>query len=226
MNKLLLIFALAASAYGSTLTYTTTCMPFSRPVVVVTNGGCFGSSVSLTSNETVFDLTFIMLPAYPPPCRNYLFNQGCGSTSMVASFSDDIYFSETGFASFYLTEVAFFPGGLPSGFPFGYIDGQLWATTVIRIPVGPDLPVQIAFSADWMGQCCIDGGDDASVEFDITKIQFTDSNGNVSPSTYDTASGLTYPVIGGVLVPEPASVLLCALGFGILAVLRRRLASA
>lgn len=234
MKKLILAFALIVAAsistYGSTLTATTTCTPFSGPAVVVNGpGACAGGSFSLTALSSGFDASFNLFPgAYlAGGCEDPIFQTGCGLTEMAVTFSDELYFNQAGFATFYLDRSSNIPGSPEGQYPFGTVGGQAWANNVLTLAVGPGQGVNIAFSANWSGQCCAHGGpDNASVSLRISKIVFTDANGNPVASTYGTGSGLTYPVIDGVAIPEPASVLLSAMGLGLLAMLRRRLTSA
>lgn len=227
---LVLAFLLATSAYGSAVTGTITCAPFSGPTVVVnvgdTGGSCNGGALIFKADSTGLVASFSMFPLayFSGGCQNPVTSGGCGTTTMIINFDDDLYFSQAGFADFYAERSSSTPGSPVGTPPTGDIGGQDWLSFPhpIQVAVGPGQPVHISFFTNWFGQCCAGGGpDDASVDLSISRIVFRDLNGTPSPITYETASGFIYPVVNGVAVPEPSSALVCLLGFGLLGALWR-----
>jgi hypothetical protein len=214
MNKLIFGLVFAAAAYGSSLTATTTCQPISGPVEVVMGPGtCLGGGFALTPTATGFDATFSLFPsAYPHG----------GITEIAVAFSDDLSFSQAGFATFYLDRYSNIAGSPFGQFPDGTVAGQSWSSGTIQVAVGPGQPVHIDFAADWLGQSGIGAADDGIIRLSLSKIEFTDLNGRSVPVIYDAMNGITYDCLDPVAVPEPGSVLLSALGLGVLAFAGRR----
>lgn len=187
-------------------------------------GACAGGAFDLATTAGGFDATFSLFPSgyLAGGCQDPLFQSGCGVTEMAVDFSDDIYFSEQGLATFYLDRYSSIPGSPLGQFPDGTVAGQAWTSGIIQVAVGPGQPVHIGFSANWTGQCCVGGPDDALVRLSLSKIEFTNLSGNVSSIPYNAMYGVTWGAIDSASVPEPASLLLSGLGFGVLIVLGRR----